>query len=37
MIYCHELPFGVLSPYHYLNIETMHIISYAVEDESLFG
>ena len=37
MIYCHELLFGVLSPYHYLNIETMNIISsYAREYDFLF-
>lgn len=27
MIHCVELPFGVLFLYHYLNIETIHIIS----------
>ena len=27
MAYCDELPFGVLSLYRYLNIETMNIIS----------
>lgn len=38
MIYCDELPFGILSPYQYLNTETMNIISYyAGENESLFG
>ena len=26
MIYCNELPFGILFPYHYLNIETMYIL-----------
>ena len=37
MIYCDEQLFGVLSPYHYHNIETMQIgSSYAGEDESLF-
>ena len=25
--YCTKLPFGILSPYSYLNIETMNIIS----------
>ena len=34
MIYCDELPFGVLFRYHYLNIETIHIISsYSGEDD----
>ena len=38
MIYCDELPFGILSPYQYLNTETKNIISYyAGENESLFG
>ena len=38
MIYCDELPFGILSPYQYLNTETRNIISYyAGENESLFG
>ena len=32
-----QLPFGVLSLYHYLNIETKNITSfYAGEDESFF-
>ena len=34
MICCDELPFGVLSLYHYLNIVAI-ISSYAGEDESL--
>ena len=37
MIFCDELPFGVLSSYHYLNIEIMNIISfYPGEDELQF-
>ena len=37
MIYCNELPFGVLSPYHYLNIDIVHVTSsHAGEDKSLF-
>ena len=34
IIYCNKLFFGVLSPYHCLNIETMHnISSYAGKDD----
>ena len=33
MIYCDELPFGVLSTYYYLNIDKIHIaFSYSGED-----
>lgn len=35
MIYCDELPFGILSPYHYLNTEIMIFFFYAEEDKSL--
>ena len=36
MIYCDKSSLGVLSPYHYLNIETMNIISfYPGENEPL--
>ena len=27
MFYCNELPFGLMSPNHFLNIETMNFIS----------
>ena len=37
MIYCDELPFRVLSTYHYFNIETMNTVPfYPGEDEPLF-
>ena len=26
MIYCDELPFGVLSPYHYINVLTLFLL-----------
>lgn len=36
MIYCNELPFGVISPYHYLNIETM-LINSPYSGEKIYG
>ena len=33
MFYCNELPFGIISPNRFLNIETMNIISFYDEKE----
>ena len=35
MIYCDELPFVALRTYHYLNIETMHIISFYFGEDDM--
>ena len=37
MVYCLELPFGIISFYRYISIETMNIIPFDVEMHKILG